>query len=87
MADFDELPQIGDPTIPPECLFFAGVTSDSVRQVKKFLDYRKVMNLCCRVIKHPNCCVLCAANNDCTKVPMHVRCRCRPDPFICDEEA
>jgi hypothetical protein len=85
-GDIGEFRPIDAPGIPPECLFFAGVTPESVRQVQKFLDYEKVMKLCCRVKKHPNCCVLCAANNDCTRIPMHVRCRCVAEPFICDEE-
>jgi hypothetical protein len=80
MADIEGFPQIGDPTIPPECLFSTEV--QGVRDALKCLDLDHLLKLGCRVIKHPNCCALCAANNDCTKIPMHVRCRCKPEFMV-----
>jgi hypothetical protein len=78
-GDIEDFRPIGDPTVPPECLFTAGVTPESVRDALKCLDFDDLLRLGCRVIKHPNCCALCAANNDCTKIPLHVRCRCKPE--------
>ena len=54
----------------------------SVDQVKKLLDPRNALEMDCRVKKHPDCCILCALNNDCDRLPMHVRCRCTPDVYL-----
>lgn len=50
------------------------------------LDPERLLRLGCRVKKRPGCCVLCAANNDCARLPMHVRCHCVPEPYFMAEE-
>lgn len=64
------------------CQYSIVVNSQSVEDVKKSLDFKVLTSLGCRVLKHPNCCVLCAANNDCARLPMHWNCRCRPEGYL-----
>jgi len=56
--------------------------SDQIAAVKRMLDPKNAMEMDCRVKKHPDCCVLCALNNDCTQIPKHVRCRCEPEIYF-----
>jgi hypothetical protein len=67
------------------CVFFTRVSQAD--EVMKMLDPRQITALGCRVIKHPDCCVLCAANNDCDRLPVHVRCRCKPEGYLTIEDA
>lgn len=60
MADFDA------------CVFYTRVANAD--EVKKTLDPKNALATGCRVAKHPDCCVLCAANNDCMRVPLHFNC-------------
>jgi hypothetical protein len=68
MADFDA------------CVFYTRVSGAD--EIKKLLDPKNALATACRVKKHPNCCILCAANNDCTRVPLHFRCRCVPEGYL-----
>lgn len=64
------------------CQYSVVVNRQSVDEVTKSLDMDVLTGLGCRVLKHPDCCVLCAANNDCARLPMHWNCRCRPEGFL-----
>jgi hypothetical protein len=64
----------------PECTYIAQVLG--IDDVLDVLDPELLLDTGCRVIKHPDCCVLCAANNDCRRLPMHFRCRCRPEGYL-----
>lgn len=68
------------------CIIPIQVAQDSATLLKQLLDPRKVLDTGCRVIKHPHCCAICAANNDCKKVPVHVMCRCKPEPYLINAE-
>lgn len=50
------------------------VSRSDTDDVKRMLDPENIVDVGCRVLKHPDCCVLCAANNDCTRVPLHFNC-------------
>lgn len=65
----------------PDCTYSIGLSKASYDAAMDELDERN-LEARCRVIKHPQCCVLCAANNDCTKLPVHFRCRCRPEMYL-----
>lgn len=58
------------------------VSQSDTDDVKRMLDPENIVDVGCRVLKHPDCCVLCAANNDCTRVPLHFNCRCRTEGFL-----
>jgi hypothetical protein len=62
------------------CLFLIEV--EGADDVKRKLDPKIALETGCRVIKHPDCCVLCAANNDCTRIPLHWQCRCKPEGYL-----
>jgi len=62
------------------CVFFLRVSGAD--EIKKMLDPEKLTKTGCRVVKHPDCCVLCAANNDCARVPLHYNCRCKPEGYL-----
>lgn len=68
--------------IDPRCIYTIRVLESSAQEVFKALDPETLTKLGCRVLKHPDCCVLCAANNDCTRVPLHFRCRCKIEGFL-----
>lgn len=73
--------------IDPRCLFYVEFTRESREEVKKMLDPPNILTgLGCRVVKHPDCCVLCAANEACERLPMHFRCRCKPEGYLELEE-
>ena len=63
-------------------MYSAVTDSQKSEDVKKQLDPQRLTEFDCKVIKHPDCCAPCAANNDCEKLPMHVGCRCRRDDFL-----
>jgi hypothetical protein len=69
-------------SIPAKCLFTAAVTAASVAAVRKLLNPKHILDHGCRVIKHPNACARCVANNDCTKIPLHPHCRCKPEMYL-----
>lgn len=58
----------------PRCFFSAEVDHEAAAQVVKALGSEGLLKTGCRVVKHPNCCVLCAANDDCGRIPLHVHC-------------
>lgn len=68
--------------IDAACLFQAAVDKSQQNDIKKMLDLDNLMDMDCKVIKHPDCCAPCAANNDCNKLPMHIQCRCRRNDFL-----
>ena len=68
--------------LPAWCLYSVGLAKEGLDQIRRILDPRNALKTDCRVNKHPDCCVLCALNNDCGRLPMHVRCRCQPEPFL-----
>lgn len=66
----------------PDCFYVVSFSPASVQRVKEMFDPKRVLERGCRVIKHPNCCVLCAVNDDCRRLPMHFHCRCRPQFYF-----
>jgi hypothetical protein len=66
----------------PRCEFSSIVSSDDVAALMKLLDPKVLLGTGCRVKKHPDCCMLCAMNEDCSRLPIHIRCRCEPEPFM-----
>jgi hypothetical protein len=71
--------------IDAECSFSISVSSSDMDDTMKQLDPEFLVRAGCRVIKHPDCCVLCAANNDCARLPVHYQCRCKPEGFLAIE--
>lgn len=69
-------------TVDARCMFSAAPDQKQAEDVKRQLDPEELMSTDCRVIKHPDCCVLCAANDDCDRIPMHVMCRCQRDDYL-----
>lgn len=72
----------------PRCNFSSIVSSDDVAALLKHLDPKTLLGTGCRVLKHPNCCARCAMNEDCSRIPLHAQCRCKPEPYVTfdDEE-
>lgn len=68
--------------IDAACLFQAAVDRSQADDIKRQMDLDQLMELGCKVVKHPDCCAPCAANNDCERLPMHIQCRCRPEGFL-----
>lgn len=76
------------PFIDPErdCTLSVSLDEESVAAVKGILDSIPPLDRTtfsasgCRVIKHPGACALCVVNNDCSRLPVHFQCRCRPLP-------
>ena len=66
--------------IDGECYFPIKVEGSD--DAKRELQPELALSLGCRVMKHPDCCVLCAANNDCDLIPLHWNCRCRPEGYL-----
>jgi hypothetical protein len=66
----------------PRCFFAAEPDHEAAARVLKALGSEGLLKTGCRVVKAPDCCVLCAANDDCARVPLHPRCRCRPEPSV-----
>lgn len=71
----------------PRCFFATDVDHEAAAQVLKAPGNEGLLQTGCRVAKHPNCCVLCAANDDCARIPLHVNCRCKPEPSVEGPEA
>jgi hypothetical protein len=60
------------------CNISVAIARETQALVEEMLSPEFIERNCqCKVIKHPDCCVLCRVNNDCAKIPMHIRCRCR----------
>lgn len=64
------------------CMLVVKWAKEGLAKVKAMLSPENVMESGCRVKKHPDCCHLCVINNDCSKLPMHVHCRCTPEPYL-----
>jgi hypothetical protein len=65
-----------------ECTYQVWLSEASVAEIKRLLDPDYLTRAGCRVVKHPDCCVLCAMNNDYSRIPLHFRCRCRPEGYL-----
>lgn len=57
-----------------ECTYQVWLSEASVAEIKRLLDPDYLTRAGCRVVKHPDCCVLCAMNNDCSRIPLHYNC-------------
>lgn len=57
-----------------ECTYQVWLSQSTKDEIKRLLDPDFLSRAGCRVIKHPNCCILCAMNNDCTRIPLHYNC-------------
>lgn len=64
------------------CVVAFQMAAESVANIKKMLHALNGLDSGCRVQKHPDCCHLCEVNNDCSKVPVHVNCRCERVPYL-----
>lgn len=64
----------------PDCYFPIQMTN--VDEILELLHPDRLLEHGCRVIKRPGCCALCAANEDCRRIPMHVRCHCVPELYF-----
>lgn len=65
-----------------DCTFHIKVDPSSLAELKRLLDVDHLSRAGCRVKKHPDCCHLCAMNNDCTRLPLHFECRCVPEGYL-----
>lgn len=75
--------------IDPRCFFYAEADHEATREVQAQLELIKNLGSVrtgCRIIKRPNCCILCLMNEDCSRVPLHYRCHCVPEPMVEDFE-
>lgn len=68
------------------CVLTARVAREGIATVKKMLDLRNITDTGCWVKKRPDCCELCRRNNDCSRIPMHVRCHCIAVPYLSIDE-
>lgn len=59
------------------CNFSVRPVRDSLARIKNYLRSKETLELECKVIKHPNACAACVANEKCELVPLHHYCRCR----------
>jgi hypothetical protein len=64
------------------CVIGIKAATDAVAVLKAMLSPTNVLDSGCRVRKHPDACALCVANNDCSRLPVHVNCRCQPEPYL-----
>jgi hypothetical protein len=60
----------------PDCLFIFFLPENALKAVEESLAIENITKVGCRVLKHPDACVLCVANDDCSRLPMHDNCRC-----------
>lgn len=67
--------------LDPRCMVSIEFTRESA-DLMKMLDPDNLLRTGCRVIKHPDCCILCAANEDCSRLPVHINCRCKPETYL-----
>jgi hypothetical protein len=65
-----------------ECTYQVWLSKADLDDIKRQLDPDFLSRAGCRVIKHPDCCVLCAINNDCSRIPLHWNCRCKPEGYL-----
>lgn len=68
--------------VDPNCTYQVWLSKADLEEIKDLLDPEYLTRAGCRVIKHPNCCILCAMNNDCTRIPLHFHCRCKPEGYL-----
>lgn len=69
--------------LPDWCVYSVDFTRESLEQVRKMLDPPNITTgFGCRVVKHPDCCILCAMNDDCERIPLHYNCRCKPEGYL-----
>lgn len=73
---------MANPEDDPWCHFGVRFAAEALASLKAALDPDNALHWGCRVIKHPDCCVLCALNENCQDLPMHANCRCKPDRFL-----
>lgn len=64
------------------CVLSVNFARDTLPALKAMLEFGNATHAGCRVIKHPGACAICVANNDCAKIPLHVQCRCKPEPYL-----
>lgn len=64
------------------CVYSIQVSEPDAQEIRKMLDPENVIGMGCRVIKRPDCCVLCRMNEDCSRIPLHVRCHCTIEPYL-----
>jgi hypothetical protein len=67
---------------PATCTYSIQLDRDSLRDIEELLDVERITKAGCRVKKHPDCCVLCAMNNDCARIPLHFNCKCAPEVYL-----
>lgn len=65
-----------------DCTYSTSMSKGDIESALREFDPDRITRSGCRVIKHPDCCVLCAANNDCRLLPLHWNCRCRPEGYL-----
>jgi hypothetical protein len=65
-----------------DCYYPIKIDPSSLAELKRLLDADHLARVGCRVVKHSDCCVLCAMNTDCTRLPMHWRCRCVAEGYL-----
>jgi hypothetical protein len=64
------------------CWFSTEVPQEQKDTVKAALQPERFLEYGCRVIKEPGACIICVANDDCARIPMHVHCRCKPEFYF-----
>lgn len=64
------------------CEFYASPTPDSLAAIKALLNPEKVLGTGCKVVRHPDCCLLCRENEKCENIPVHPNCRCKREPTL-----
>lgn len=65
---------MANPEDDPWCHFGVRFAAEALASLKAALDPDNALHWGCRVIKHPDCCVLCALNENCQDLPMHANC-------------
>lgn len=66
----------------PRCNFFLSVDPRSLADTRAEMTIDNMLETCCEVIRQPDCCILCAENDDCARLPMHWNCRCKPSMYF-----
>lgn len=65
------------------CRIAVVIAKDTQAMLEDLLNPEKLEKKCeCRVVKHPDACSKCRANNDCKEIPMHPKCRCVRE-YVC----
>lgn len=59
------------------CRIVTTIVQETQQMLEQLLDSSRIEQNCdCIVKKHPDACIVCRANNDCARVPVHAKCRC-----------